>query len=60
MVTDENIRDQRLEELNFPEKLILSATEEAKIILQEILRTTRKNVKDPYLIPFVTTTIPNM
>ena len=60
MVTDENIRNQRLEELNFPEKLILSATEEAKIILQEILRTTRKNVKDPYLIPFVTTTIPNM
>ena len=60
MLTDENITNQRLEELNFPEKLILSATEEAKIILQEILRTTRKNVKDPYLIPFVTTTIPNM
>ena len=67
MVTDENIRNQRLEELNvflsaqnYPEKLILSAIEEAKKIPQEILRTTRKNVKDPYLIPFVTTTIPNM
>ena len=62
IVTDENIRNQRLEELNvflsaqnYPEKLILSAIEEAKKIPQEILRTTRKNVKDPYLIPFVTT-----
>ena len=62
IVTDVNIRNQRLEELNvflsaqkYPEKLILSAIEEAKKIPQEILRTTRKNVKDPYLIPFVTT-----
>ena len=67
IVTEENIRNQRLEELNvflsaqnYPEKLILSAIETAKKIPQEIFRTTRKNVKDPYLIPFVTTTIPNM
>ena len=46
IVTDENIRNQRLEELNvflsaqkYPEKLILSAIEEAKKIPQEILET---------------------
>lgn len=40
---------------NYPEKIIDSAIEEAKKIPQNILRTTRKKEKDPFLIPFVTT-----
>lgn len=54
-------KNQRLTELkiylsaqNNPEKLIDSATEEAKNISQNILRTTRKKEKHPFLIPFVT------
>nr|XP_034325343.1 uncharacterized protein LOC117689218 [Crassostrea gigas] len=62
IVSEEKTKDQRLMELkmylgaqNYPEKLIDSAIEEAKKIPQNILRTTRKKEKDPFLIPFVTT-----
>lgn len=37
---------------NYPEKLIDSAIEEAKKIPHNILKTTKKKEKDPFLIYF--------
>ena len=62
IVKDEDTKDQRLAELknflnaqNYPEKLVLSAINEARKIPQDILRTTRKKDHDSFLIPFTTT-----
>ena len=59
IVKDEDTKDQRLAELknflnaqNYPEKLVLSAINEARKIPQNILRTTRKKTTtpSPYLL----------
>ena len=55
IVTDENTKDQRLEELklflkakNYPKTLVLSAIREAKKILQHVLRSTREKHNDRF------------